>query len=287
MGVSRKAISALQGLPFDNLIGGPLNACISAQADAAQSTLNFIEQVGLNEDENGNKEAVYVYFSFIQNGRKAVLSVPLLTIVPIPYICINTIDINFKASVSGVESSSFTNSLSEDYSRETKTEKKKGWFRKKTTSINTSFSSKKDSTATKNSSFSIEATIDVAVHASQESMPAGMAKILEMLGGALDVCDPNGELSVSDTMLYINSKSQNESEKAALLVAQYKSPEGLFTTEGLKCLQGSSEIKPLSSGSPSAISATFKLNKPGTYTVKVGEQETQVEVKDLSAAPNA
>lgn len=286
MGVTRKTISALQGLPFDNLIGGPLNACISAQADAAQSTINFIDQVGLNEDENGNKEAVYVYFSFIQNGRKTMMSVPLLTIVPIPYICINTIDINFKASVSGVESSSFTDSLTEERSEETKTTKK-GWFRRKTTSINSSFSSKKDSTTTRDSSFSIEATIDVAVHASQESMPAGMAKILEMLGGSLDVCDPNGELSVSDTVLYINSKSQNESEKAALLVAQYKSPEGLFTTEGLQCFQGSSEVKPLSSGNPSAISSTFKLTKAGTYSVKVGEHETQVEVKDLSASPTA
>ena len=123
MGVTRKTISALQGLPFDNLIGGPLNVCISAQADAAQSTINFIDQVGMNEDENGNKEVVYVYFSFIQNGRKTILSVPLLTIVPIPYICINTIDINFKASVSGVESSSFTDSFTEERSRETKTKK--------------------------------------------------------------------------------------------------------------------------------------------------------------------
>lgn len=41
MGVTGKTIRTLQGLPFDNLIGGPLNACILAQAQAAQTTVNF------------------------------------------------------------------------------------------------------------------------------------------------------------------------------------------------------------------------------------------------------
>ncbi|MBQ2481826.1 MAG: DUF2589 domain-containing protein, partial [Treponema sp.] len=38
-----------------------------------------------------------VAFSFNRGGRMVQLNVPLLTIVPIPYIAINTIDINFKA----------------------------------------------------------------------------------------------------------------------------------------------------------------------------------------------
>ena len=84
MGVTGKAVGALQGLPFYNLIGGPLNACIRAQAEAAQTTVNFIQEVGLNQNEDGTKEAIYVYFTFVQNGRKVIISVPLLTIIPIP-----------------------------------------------------------------------------------------------------------------------------------------------------------------------------------------------------------
>lgn len=261
MGITRKTIQALQGLPFDNLIGGPLNACVRAQADAAQTTLGFIQSVGLEDDENGNKKAVYVYFSFVQGGRKAVMSVPLLTIVPIPYIAINTIDINFKATVTGVESSSFTEELSEEYHRDQKTGKLNIW-KAKATSIKTSLSSKKDSKSTSDSSFSIESTIDVAVHASQDSMPAGMAKILEMLGSAMDLLDPNGELSVNATEFLVPAGANAE------VVAQYKTPQGIFSPEQIKCEDDGSPVIDKASGT-----ATFKLpvKKEGSYRIKVDE----------------
>lgn len=94
MDVANKSIGTLQGIPFKNLIGGPLSACIQAQNDAAMTSINFINNVCLNEDkETGEKSAIYVSFSFIQNGRKVVINVPLIAIVPIPYIAINSIDI--------------------------------------------------------------------------------------------------------------------------------------------------------------------------------------------------
>lgn len=218
-----KVLNTLQNLPFDSLIAAPLNACVNAQAEAAQSTINFIQNVGLNEDENGNKHAVYVYFNFIQGGRRVTISVPLLTMIPIPYIAINTIDINFKAKVTGVQNEN--NAAAESYEDRVEASKKEGklgWFKVTTTKINTEVSTKKDSTSTKDSGYSVEATIDVAVHASQDSMPAGMAKILEMLGSSMDLCDPNGELTVNETYFELGSD-----EKAKLIVT-YKTPLGVF-----------------------------------------------------------
>lgn len=219
-----KALNTLQNLPFDNLIAAPLNACVNAQAEAAQSTINFIQSVGLNEDENGNKQAVYVYFNFIQGGRRVTISVPLLTMIPIPYIAINTIDINFKATVTGMQNDS--NTASESYEKKvekSKNEGKLGWFKVTTTKLNTAVSTKKDSTSTKDSGYSVEATIDVAVHASQDSMPAGMAKVLEMLGSAMDLCDPNGELTVNETYFELGPD-----DKGAKLIVTYKTPLGVF-----------------------------------------------------------
>ena len=115
MDLSKKTTSTLESLPFYNLIGGPLNACIRAQAEAAQTTVNFIKEVGLEEEKDGVTEAIYVHFTFVQNGRKVTISVPLLTIVPIPYIAINSIDIKFKATVSGVETDSFSSNYSSEY----------------------------------------------------------------------------------------------------------------------------------------------------------------------------
>ena len=102
---SQVATSALQAIPFGSMIGGPLNACIEAQAMAAQTSWQFIQEVGLNTNpETGQKEAVNVSFQFVQNGRVVQLNVPLLTIVPIPYIAIHDIDINFKANISASSS---------------------------------------------------------------------------------------------------------------------------------------------------------------------------------------
>lgn len=240
MDVANKSIGTLQGLPFDNLIGGPLNACIQAQNDAAMTSINFINNVCLNEDkETGEKSAIYVSFSFIQNGRKVVINVPLIAIVPIPYIAINSVDISFKATVNGVESESSSTETEYESKGTKKSTRKTGWFRKKTTTINSTFSTKRDSKSTQDSKFSVEATIDVAVHAGQESMPAGMAKILEMLGAAMDLCSPDGELSVNDTTFYAE-KDPNSGQNATKylpvkVIAQYKTPNGLYDPTNIKC----------------------------------------------------
>lgn len=240
MDVANKSIGTLQGLPFDNLIGGPLNACIQAQNDAAMTSINFINNVCLNEDkETGEKSAIYVSFSFIQNGRKVVINVPLIAIVPIPYIAINSVDISFKATVNGVESESSSTETEYESKGTKKSTRKTGLFRKKTTTINSTFSTKRDSKSTQDSKFSVEATIDVAVHAGQESMPAGMAKILEMLGAAMDLCSPDGELSVNDTTFYAE-KDPNSGQNATKylpvkVIAQYKTPNGLYDPTNIKC----------------------------------------------------
>lgn len=243
MDVANKSIGTLQGLPFENLIGGPLRACIDAQREAAETSVDFITKVGLNVDkETGEKSAIYVSFSFIQNGRKVVINVPMLALVPIPYIAINTIDINFKATVNGVECESYENTSSVENKQDTNTKSnsRRGFIfnRQKTeTKINTSFSTKRDSKGTQDSKFSVEATIDVAVHASQESMPAGMSKILEMLGAAMDLCSPDGELSVNDTTFYAEKNNKGEYQKVKV-IAQYKTPNGLYDPTNIKCDNG-------------------------------------------------
>ena len=48
------------------------------------------------------------------------------------------------------------------------------------------YSSKKDSKSTQNSEYSVETTLDIYVHARQDAMPAGMAKILDILNNSID-----------------------------------------------------------------------------------------------------
>ncbi len=71
---------------------GPLNAVVQAQAQAAQSTVNFIRQAGFN-DRNETINARFSYSSTnATTGEKKdmVLSVPVLTLLPIPYLRVSS-----------------------------------------------------------------------------------------------------------------------------------------------------------------------------------------------------
>jgi hypothetical protein len=108
----------LESLSFSDLIGKPLLSCIAAQERASHAVWKYIEDVGLTEESDGNKEAVIVSFSFVSQGQEIRLSVPLLSIVPIPYFSIDSLDINFRANVTAVENDTLkaTYSFSKDSS---------------------------------------------------------------------------------------------------------------------------------------------------------------------------
>ena len=293
-GASGAAMQALQAIPFGELIGNPLRACVEAQKISAQTTVDFIKEVGLKtvpklndqnqpmKDSDGKTiyetQAEYVCFEFIQAGRLVRLNVPLLSIVPIPYISINSIDINFKANITGLGRTLNEASDSEG----TKTEENKSenkrvgliFNRKKNRSnFSSTISSKKDSRGTQESKYSVEYTMDVSLHASQDSLPAGMAKMLEMVGSAMDLCNPDGELEVNSTELVIPKGG------SATLEVSYKDPSGLNMSKGFKV-----------SGPAGAVEKTsgdryvnrYKLTTPGTYTIKTDgktpAQEIAVEV---------
>jgi hypothetical protein len=263
---SQVATNALQAIPFGSIIGGPLKACIEAQAMAAQTSWQFIQEVGLNTNkETGQKEAVNVSFQFMQNGRMAQLNVPLLTIVPIPYIAIQNIDINFKANISASSSSSSEQSSSSTTDAGGEASMKLGWGPfSVNANMKANYSSKKDSKATQNSQYSVEYTMDVAVKAGQDSMPAGLAKVLELLGSALDVSEPDGTLEISEQNLKLT-------DGKATLIATFKNSNGMFepnaiTIEGIE-------------GKVSGNSKIFELNSIGTHEVKAGKKTVTVTVE--------
>lgn len=268
---SQVATSALQAIPFGSIIGGPLKACIEAQAMAAQTSWQFIQEVGLNTNpETGEKEAVNVSFQFLQNGRMAQLNVPLLTIVPIPYIAIQNVDINFKANISASSSSVQENSSSQALDVGAEAHAKAGWgpFSVEA-SMKANYSSKKDSKATQDSRYSVEYTMDVAVKAGQDSMPAGLAKVLELLGSSLDVSDPDGTLEVSARNLKLT-------DGKATLIATYKNSKGVFEPEAV-----------LLDGNPGKVSddsVLFELASAGEHTVKAGNKEVKVTVEATQVA---
>lgn len=183
-------VNDLSSIPFDRMIGGPLSACIDAQEQAALSTVNFIDRVGFDPKNPGH--VVNVDFTYKREGTDVQLSVPLLTIVPIPFISIDTVNISFKAALKSISAedavdvnrqSSYDSTNSRylgvgSYLRTAEVQR---------TVMRGSVSTKKDSVATQNSVYSIEANVDINVIARQESMPGGLAKVLEMLNQAISI----------------------------------------------------------------------------------------------------
>jgi len=273
---SQVATSALTAIPFGSIIGGPLKACIEAQAMAAQTSWNFIKEVGLNTNpDTGEKSAVNVAFQFIKDGHTVQLNVPLLTIVPIPYIAISDIDIAFKANISASSSSYSETSSSQDVNASGGFKASVGWGPfKAEASFNASYSSKKDSKATQNSQYSVEYTMDVAVKAGQDSMPAGMAKVLEILGNSLSVENPEGTLGVNAKEFTV------ENGKKATLIVTYKDPNGLYKPEEIKVDEKGTILQPLS---VDGDSVTFELSGSASgekFTITAEKCTMDVMVKE-------
>ncbi len=190
----QQAVSLLSQVPFGSIIGGPLKAAVDAQATAASACYDFINKVGMVDvmgKDNAGKDVVVgrrvadVSFTFQRTNKdnpdkkdELSITVPVLTILPLPFIRIESLTLNFKAAISAVDTSEQKTDTS--LAGEGKLDLG-GGFGPFKASITGSISSKKDSTATSSSKYSVEQTIDISVHAVQDDMPGGMALLLKFL----------------------------------------------------------------------------------------------------------
>lgn len=270
---SEIATNALQAIPFASIIGGPLNACIDAQKQAALSSVSFINEVGLTEDSDGNKKAVYVSFEYRKQGRLVTLTIPLLTLVPIPYIGIKDIEIAFKASISASSSTQDTERKSLETGFEIGAEG--GFnigFAHAKASMKASVSSKKDSSATRDSKYSVEYTMDVSVRAGQEDMPAGTAKILEILNESIDSVDIKGELNVSSNRVVLEDGKSNG------VYITYKNAEGLYQPDKIQIQDDEGKDAKNYTLTDDEIGMLCMFSNAGSYTVVAGEKKIYILV---------
>lgn len=202
-----KVASALNSIPFGNIIGGPLAACVRAQAEAAQTTIDFIRGFTMTNSELDPEgvEPITVTFTFIMNGEKTRMTVPLMTIVPIPYMHIDYIDLNFTADITACDDGK----MEAKYATE-------GYTR----------------TEDDEQSVSVESKMGINVRASTSSMPSGMAKMLEFFTNNLIVHDTLTPQQVEDMKREaerkrLELKNKKERMVGALVnaLAEYKKQE--------------------------------------------------------------
>ena len=193
MPVQDSATGQLSALPFGNIIGGPLVAAVEAQAKAARSTVDFIQSVaykpatGANESNyDATRELQTVDFVYKSGTNDVTLSVPLLVIVPIPYIRIDDMTIQFKANISAETASQDTTTATTTTNVNANVTGRYGWGPAKVeASFSAAYSAKKDSTSAANSKYAVEYTMDIYIHAVQDDIPAGMQKVLNILNESI------------------------------------------------------------------------------------------------------
>lgn len=164
----------LASLDFANLIGGPLNALIEAQAKSAITTANFIRQVGFDK----NNDVVNVKFRYEKTDDQGFtkdfeLSVPFLTMVPIPYITIDEASVEFNAKITSVRESKVDSTFNQDVSHETNV----GWWVRAKVNTQTSFQQKKSDTAKVERSYDMHVFVKVR----NADMPRGTERILDIM----------------------------------------------------------------------------------------------------------
>jgi len=180
------ATSALQALDFSSLIGGPMDAIIKAQALAAKTTYEFINEVCLTIDPDTNeKKPVNVVFTYNNNGQEATLTVPLLVILTIPSIEVSEFTIDFIANISAGSSSTSETSSDTELGVNASAEASLGIgpFSIKV-KAEANYSSKQHSKAAQESKYSVEYTMNVNVKGGQSGMPTGLQTVLNILQGS-------------------------------------------------------------------------------------------------------
>lgn len=177
------------GLDMAALIGGPLKAACDAQSMLARSTLNFIEEVGLEKaDENGVRRIRTANFSFNRAtedtgdgnvlNEEVEMKVPLLAIVNVPALSIEMVDITFDMEVKSSESSQSTNDKTGEL--DATAGLKIGPF-SMNVKIKGSVSCHESNTRSSDNS----AKYHVQVRANQQKTPEGLSRMLDILSGAI------------------------------------------------------------------------------------------------------
>jgi hypothetical protein len=188
------ATDTLTNIPFGAVIGGPLKAAIEAQALAARTTVDFIQAVGFEPvtndpfvDPNTAPKTRYVTFKYEitrEDGEtdEASLRVPVLTIIPIPFIRMDEMSIDFVAKISeqmvNTETRQQESGSTQSHSASISSN---WWWVKGSYGFNGSYSTKQSSTSSSASRYQTEYTMNVHLRAVQDDMPAGLNRMLQIL----------------------------------------------------------------------------------------------------------
>lgn len=174
-----------QALPLEYIVSAPLVAAVRAQAVVADTTKAFIES--MLTGEANKKVPITVDFNASmsdsvdgQNAKKEVsVSAPLLSIVPVPHLRIDSLSIRFKYEITQTKKKTKESSASAGVSVKTGAALSP-W-------VSASLEGKVASKGSEESVMNRSGMLDITVNASEAPIPEGLAKVLGLLSNAIAV----------------------------------------------------------------------------------------------------
>lgn len=166
--------SLLQELDFNRILGAPLSACVNAQEEAAQATLQYLNEVVFTQagDDDSSLEPVTVSFYFESAGQVHRIVMPLLLIVPVSYLQIDRVDLTFQATVTESRMNHDTRKLS---------------LKAKYSAPGDSAEVSKETKA----EYMNKRCIDINLSVTSADMPMGISKLLEIFNNQLVEVKPD------------------------------------------------------------------------------------------------
>jgi hypothetical protein len=181
----------LAAIDFADIIGGPLIAVINAQAKAAHVTSNFIQQIGFTSAGTGGQQQIAtVAFDFTQilptgtpqgAAASSIIKVPLLAMLPIPYIRVDSMTIDFNVNLHNTSSVT----LSNDFTFSSSTSASESGFFGLGPAVSFQASVTDRNTYQNDQLTDDTYSLHVTVHAVQDQMPGGLAQILGIFGNLI------------------------------------------------------------------------------------------------------
>jgi len=165
-------------LPLDGIIQQPLIAAIEAHKKASLTTLEFIKELTTGDDGNVQEftfqESIEAADGTVTT-RTRTISAPLLALVNIPNLSVDTVSIEFDYEISQVAKKENKTSFG--------VELKSGPFLSKFVTLTGKVSGSYNRELTSNRGGSLQ----VRVHASEKPLPEGLQRILKAITDGMSV----------------------------------------------------------------------------------------------------
>ena len=191
----------LGSIDFAKIIGGPLDACVKAQTNASVSTVSFINEVGFElidpENEDSGKKLRMADFKYKKNvanpkfineeetpeedptiEQNVELSVPFIALLNVPSFRIESCEIDFNVKLK----STFTKKVDSEFGIKSTTSGGSGFFASLFAKVNFNVEVSHKRTTSMGTKVEKEYSLGIKVRATNDEMPAGLERVLGLLG---------------------------------------------------------------------------------------------------------